>query len=88
MKQHLLTIFFGFIFLSPMLASSPDSTEVSRPFSIKKISDALVIESTDSGLEISMYSLKGEKIPFTLWKSKVGDHTKFEAGYDLQDGVY
>ena len=47
-----------------------------------------VIESSNTQIEISIYTLYGHFVPATLWKSRSENGFRIEAGYDLKQGVY
>lgn len=77
------------LFTFSLLSGTPDSTvvDILRKPDHTSINQ-LVVESPHKQVDIRIYTLNGEFVPSTLWKSRSERGFRFEAGYDLKQGVY
>lgn len=48
----------------------------------------IVYLGSESQVDIKIYTLSGDLIPSTLWKTRIESGVRYEAGYDLDQGVY
>lgn len=88
MSNIYLSLLLSLICCSPALGFGEDSTIIASDIFQQQAVDQIVIESPDSNLEISIFTLSGEKVPYTLWRSRHENRIRYEAGYDLDKGIY
>ncbi len=86
-KQFLLFL-FALLCCTTTFAFGEDSTSTPIQRIQQHAVGQVVIDSQDSNLDISCYTLSGQKVPYTVWKSRHESGLRYEAGYDLKKGVY
>lgn len=88
MRKQYLFLLVSLLFCTSTFAFGEDST--SHPVMIfqNHAVGQVVIDSQDSNLDISIFTLSGQKVPYTVWKSRHESGLRYEAGYDLKKGVY
>lgn len=88
MSRLYLILLFSLFFSVQAYGFGEDSTAFTSQFLQHHAVDQLVIDSQDSDLDISIYTLAGERVPNSIWKSRHETWVRYEAGYDLKKGVY
>ncbi len=53
-----------------------------------QVLETLVVESYDKDLAVQVFTLRGERVPCTLYKIRSGGLTIYETGHDLEQGIY
>ena len=86
LTSFLLFTLSAFSFFSAP-TTEPD-TIVADKQQVRQAVNSFIIESAGETLDIRVFDLEGKRIPCTLWKSRCQNKTRYEAGYDLDNGVY
>lgn len=88
MRKQSLFLLVSLLFCTSAFALGEDS--ISHPVQVFQhhAVGQIVIDSQDSNLDISIYTISGQKVPYTVWKSRHESGLRYEAGYDLEKGVY
>lgn len=88
MRKQYLSLLFFLLMCSHAFGFGADSTDRSaQPFQQHAVGQ-VVIDTQDTNLDISIFTLSGQRVPYTVWKSRHQEGYKYEAGYDLEQGVY
>ncbi len=88
MAKYYLTILLSILPFFHSFAGLPDSVQTKALLSGKLAVNQFVLETDQANLDIRVYNLEGKRIPCTLLKFKQLTTTRYETGYDLNQGVY
>lgn len=88
MRKQYFSLLFSLFICSHTFGYGADSTNHPIQAFQQHAVGQVIIDSQDSNLDISIYTLSGQKVPYTVWKSRHESGLRYEAGYDLKKGVY